>query len=79
MLPYVDCIVIILTTIYHLIFFRKINLTIKISSSLNADYITDKKNFYGVLCAFSSSIFLFITHAVYSVIYMLYINKDNIL
>ena len=36
------------------------NLTIKISSSLNADYIFDKKpQFYGVLCALRSSIFLF--------------------
>ena len=42
MLPYVGCIVIIRTTI-SFNFFKKNNLTIKISSSLNADYITDKK------------------------------------
>ena len=38
--------------------FRKSNLTIKISSSFNAGYIFDIKNFYGSLCALSSSIFL---------------------
>ena len=39
--------------------FMKSNLTIKISSSFNVGYIFDtKKNFYGSLCALSSSIFL---------------------
>ena len=38
--------------------FRKGNLTIKMSSSFNVGYIFDTKNFYGSLCALSSSIFL---------------------
>ena len=39
-------------------------MTIKLSSSLNADNVFDKKGiFYGVLRALSSSIFLLITHA----------------
>ena len=41
----------------------KSNFTIKISSSFNVGYIFDTKNFYGSLCALSSSIFLQITHA----------------
>ena len=38
------------------------------------------KNFYGVLCALSSSIFFLITHAPISFLSsnMLYINKDTI-
>ena len=38
--------------------FMKSNLTIEISSSFNVGYIFDTKNFYGSLCALSSSIFL---------------------
>ena len=38
--------------------FMKSNLTIKISSSFNFGYIFDTKNFYGSICALSSSIFL---------------------
>ena len=38
--------------------FMKSNFTIKISSSFNVGYIFDTKNFYGSLCALSSSIFL---------------------
>ena len=39
---------------YHKPFYES-NLTIKISSSFNVGYIFDTKNFYGSLCAFSSS------------------------
>ena len=38
--------------------FMKSNLTITISSFSNVGYIFDTKNFYGSLCALSSSIFL---------------------
>ena len=50
------------------------NLTIEISSYLNAVYIFDKK-FYGVLCALSSSIFPGFNQFFNN---MLYINKDNV-
>ena len=42
---------------YHKPFYES-NLTIEISSSFNVGYIFDTKNFYGCLCALSSSIFL---------------------
>ena len=64
-----------MTNIIH--HFIKSKLTIEISSSVSAGCTFDtKKNFYGILCALSSSIFLYIIHAsisFFSVIYFILI------
>ena len=59
--------------------YQKNNLTIKIISSLNVDYIFDKKTYMVFYVCLSSSFIIFITHA--SIIFfntIFHINKDNI-
>ena len=54
----------------------KSNLTIKIGSSFNVSFIFDTKNFYGSICALSSSKSPMLQSVFFSNI--LYTNKDTI-